>query len=55
VSDAKDGLVVSCVDAFETYKAYSSIGTPTGLFISQSLRLLPLYVLATMSAVRTSQ
>lgn len=46
--DAKEGLVVSCVDTIETYKAYSSIGHPSGLLISQSLKLLPLYVLAAM-------
>ncbi len=48
--DAKEGLVVSNVDAIETYKSYSSIGSPTGLLMSQSLRLLPLYTLAAMRA-----
>ena len=54
LSDAKEGLVVSNADAFETYKTYSSIGHPQGLLISQSLRLLPLYTLACMRAVGKS-
>jgi len=48
LSDAKEGLVVSCVDALETYRAYSSIGNPQGLLLSYSLRLMPLLTLATM-------
>ena len=52
MADAKEGLVVSCVDAFETYKTFSSVGHPTGLLISQSLKLMPLYVLAAMRTVR---
>lgn len=46
VSDAKEGLVVSCVDTIETYRTQASMSIPSGLLISQSLRLLPLYVLA---------
>ena len=53
MADAKEGLVVSCVDAFETYKTFSSVGHPTGLLISQSLKLMPLYVLAAMRIVST--
>lgn len=51
LADAKEGLVVSCVDAFETYKSYASIGHPSGLPVSQSLTLLPLYTLATMRSL----
>merc|ERR1712088_720542 len=46
VSDAKEGLVVSCVDTVETYRQQASMSIPSGLLISQSLRLLPLFVLA---------
>ncbi len=35
----------------ETYRAYSSIGSPAGLLASQSLRLMPLLALATMRTV----
>ena len=51
VSESKEGLVVSCLDTLETYKNYSSMSTPTGLLISQSLKLLPLKVLATLRSV----
>ena len=46
--DAKDGLVASNLDAFETYRTFSSMGPPSGLLISRSLALMPLYTLACM-------
>ena len=77
VADAKEGLVVSCVDTIETYRQQvweaiiairllhnisyfndfifqASMSIPTGLLISQSLRLLPLYVLACLRSVSTN-
>ncbi|XP_059096851.1 protein transport protein Sec24A-like [Tigriopus californicus] len=51
IPDAKEGMVVANLDAFETYKTYSSMGHPTGLLMAQSLRLLPLYTLACMRSV----
>eukprot|EP00095_Tigriopus_kingsejongensis_P001586 maker-scaffold831_size90909-snap-gene-0.16 protein:Tk01586 transcript:maker-scaffold831_size90909-snap-gene-0.16-mRNA-1 annotation:"protein transport protein sec24b-like" len=49
--DAKEGMVAANLDAFETYKTYSSMGHPTGLLMAQSLKLLPLYTLACMRSV----
>merc|ERR1719273_2983157 len=47
VADAKEGLVVSCVDAAETFKLHGcSMSIPNGLLMPTSLRLLPLFVLA---------
>ena len=41
------GLVVSCVDAAETFKLHAcSMSIPNGLLMPTSLRLLPLFVLA---------
>jgi len=48
IADAKEGLVVSCVDTIETYRTHASMSIPTGLLISASLRLMPLYVLASL-------
>ncbi len=55
IADAREGLVVSCSDALETYQAYSSIGSPQGLLASHSLRLMPLLSLACMRTVRYIQ
>jgi len=46
IGDAREGLVVCCVDAAETYKHHASMSIPNGLVMPMSLRLLPLYVLA---------
>lgn len=46
MGDAREGLVVSCVDAAETYKSHASITVPQGLVMPISLKLMPLYVLA---------
>lgn len=47
IADAKEGLVVSCVDAAETFKLHGcSMSIPNGLLMPTSLRLLPLFVLA---------
>lgn len=51
MGDAREGLVVSCVDAAETYKSHASISVPQGLVMPISLKLMPLYVLA---CLRTS-
>merc|ERR1712029_744646 len=48
IADAKEGLVVSCVDTIKTYRTHASMSIPTGLLISASLRLMPLYVLASL-------
>ena len=48
IGDAKEGLVAANLDAFETYRTFSSMGPPTGLLISRSLMLMPLYTLAAM-------
>jgi len=46
MGDAREGLVVSCVDAAETYKSHASISVPQGLVMPNTLKLMPLYVLA---------
>lgn len=51
IGDAKEGLVVSCVDTIETYRTQASMSIPNGLLISQSLKLLPLNVLACLRSV----
>ena len=52
MGDAREGLVVSCVDAAETYKSHASISVPQGLVMPMSLKLMPLYVLACLRTVR---
>ena len=51
MGDAREGLVVSCVDAAETYKSHASITVPQGLVMPISLKLMPLYVLACLRTV----
>ncbi|XP_040574935.1 protein transport protein Sec24B [Lepeophtheirus salmonis] len=50
IEEAKEGLIVSCTDALETYHLYSSISNRNGLPISNSLKLLPLYILALLKS-----
>ena len=52
MGDAREGLVVSCVDAAETYKSHASISVPQGLVMPNTLKLMPLYVLACLRTVR---
>lgn len=54
INDAKEGLVVSCVDAAETFKNHASMSVPTGLIMPNSLKLMPLYVLACLRTVRVA-
>ena len=54
MGDAREGLVVSCVDAAETYKSHASISVPQGLVMPNTLKLMPLYVLACLRTVSLS-
>lgn len=50
LSDARDALINVAIDVLSAYKLSQSIGE-SGLFAPNSLKLLPLYIIALLKCV----